>query len=146
MIKEGKNNRQVFLSIANMEENTHNGIRQGFFRLGRVMRLELRREVLKKNKTGIIYTNVRRKFGGLKRIHQSSAKKQTPANLSGNYRSSVRFKISGSQSMEFGIDSGAPYAKFLEDNLNRPGVGNAVFATQKEAQNLFESSIQAEII
>ncbi len=145
MIIEGKNNRQVLLSLENIEENTRRGIRAGFFRLGSLMRANLRRELLNKNKTGRIYKNVRLRTGGIKRLHRASGRGQTPANLSGNYRKNVGFQIRGSQSMEFGVRDGAEYAEFLEDQLNRPGVGNTVKATQKQAQNFFESSIQAEL-
>ena len=47
--------------------------------------------------------------------------------------------------MEFGVRSGAPYAKFLEDGTGkmapRPGLGNSVKATQRNAAAFFESSL-----
>ena len=145
MIKEGKNNREIFLSLENIEDNTRRGIRQGFFRLGRLLELNLRAEVMKKNKTGRIYPAGRTKTGR-KRRHRASAPGQTPANFSGNYRKNIGYQLHGSESMEFGVRDGAPYAEFLEDGTKnmaaRPGVGNTVKATEKDAQRVFESSLE----
>ena len=137
-------NNATFLSLDNIEDNTRRGIRQGFFRLGRALEIELRKELLAKNKRGIVYKNIRTRTGRVKRSHRSSARGQTPANLSGNYRKNVGYQIRASDSMEFGVRDGAPYAQFLEpkDKLFRPGVGNTVKALEKEAQNIFDSSLR----
>lgn len=145
MIKEGKNNREIFLSLENIEENTRRGIRQGFFRLGALLQKNLRKAVIAKNKTGRVYRNGRTKTGR-KRRHRASGPGQTPANFSGNYRKNIGYQIKGSETMEFGIRDGAPYAEFLENGTKnmaaRPGVGNTVKATEKDAQRFFESSIE----
>ena len=148
MIEEDSGNREVFLSLENIEDNTRRGIRQGFFRLGRLMEKNLRAEVIKKNKTGRVYRNGRTRTGR-KRNHRSSASGETPANMSGNYRKNIGYQIHGSDNMQFGIRDGAPYAEFLEEGTSnmdpRPGVGNTVRDTEKDAQNIFDSSIEMNL-
>ena len=143
MIKEGSNNREIFLSLENIEENTRRGIRAGFFRLGPLLRDELRKEVIKKNKTGRIYPAGKTKTGRQRR-HRASAPGETPANRTGNYRRNIGYQLHGSERMEFGVRDGAPYAEILEnkDKLDRPGIGNAVKAKEKDAQRVFESSLE----
>ena len=147
-IREGDNNREVFLSLENIEDNTRRGIRQGFFRLGRLMELTLRREVMSKNKTGRVYRNGKTKTGR-QRTHRASAAGETPANRSGNYRKNIGYQIKGSDSMEFGVRDGAEYAEYLEDGTKnmapRPGVGNTVRDTEEDAQRFFESSIETSL-
>lgn len=149
MIVEGKNNREIMLSLENIEDNTRRGIRQGFFRLGRLLQKNLTKEVGRKNKTGRLYSNGRTKKGR-KRRHRASAAGETPAKLSGNYQKNIGYQIHGSESMEFGVRDGAEYAKFLEDGTKnmepRPGVGNTVKDTQKDAQRFFESSVEGSLL
>jgi len=144
-LKPASGNRKVFLQIDDLKERTERGIRQGFFRLGARLKQELNEEVLKKNKRGKIY--IRKDRAGRRRRHQASARGQTPANRTGNYRRNIGFQIRGSQQLEFGIREGAPYAKFLEDPniLDRPGLGNAVKATTRDARGFFDSSLDAEL-
>ncbi len=148
MIQEGSNNREIFLSLENIEENTRRGIRQGFFRLGRLLEKNLRKETIKKNKTGRLYRNGRTATGR-KRRHRASAPGQTPAKRSGNYTKNIGYQIKGSETLEFGIRDGADYAKFLEDGTKnmeaRPGIGNTVKDTEKDAQRFFESSLASEL-
>lgn len=147
MIKEGSNNREVFLSLDNIEENSRRGIRQGFFRVGHLLERNLRKETIKKNKTGRFYS--RRTKSGRKRRHRASAPGQTPAKFTGNYRKHIGFQIKGSESMDFGIRDGADYAEFLEGGTRnmkpRPGVGNTVKETEKDTQRFFESSLANEL-
>jgi len=149
MIKEGSNNREVFLSLDNIEENSRRGIRQGFFRVGHLLERNLKKEIIRKNKTGRIYKNIRTRSGTRKRRHRASAPGETPAKLSGNYRKNVGFQIRGSESMDFGIRDGADYAEFLEGGTKnmdpRPGVGNTVRDTEKDTQRFFESSLASEL-
>lgn len=147
-LEEANSNRDVFLSLENIDENTRRGIRQGFFRLGQLLHMNLRKEVIKKNKTGRIYHNGRTKTGRRRR-HRASSAGQTPANFSGNYRRHIGYQIKGSESMEFGIRDGADYAVFLEDGTKRmaarPGVGNTVKDTEKDAQRFFDSALESEL-
>ena len=143
----GRDNRKVFLQIDDLNERTDRGIRQGFFRLGARLKQKLNEDVLKKNKRGRIYT--RKDRAGRRRRHQASSPGQTPANRTGNYRRNIGFQIRGSRQLEFGIREGAPYAVFLEDGTGRmkprPGVGNAVRATTRDARGFFDSSLEAEL-
>lgn len=146
-----KKNRRVELHIRNLREMTVRGIRQGFFRLGSALKVELNAEVLKKDKKGRVYI-VRTRGGqrgiGKKRRHRSSAAGQTPANLTGNYRRSIGYQIHGSDKLEFGIREEAPYAKFLESGTSRmqarPGLGNTVTKFQGQADEYFTDSLQKE--
>ena len=149
IIESGKQNKEVFLSLDQIEDRTRRGIRQGFFRLGALLQKELRSEVMKKNKTGRLYTAGRTKKGRQRR-HRSSAPGETPANWTGNYRRNIGYQIHGDKSMEFGIRDGADYALRLEEGTKRmearPGVGNAVKATEKDAQRFFDSSLESEFL
>lgn len=141
-------NDRVFFQLSKADDKTKRGIRQGFFRLGARLKLEMNRAVLAKNKSGRVY--IRTDRSGRRRLHRASAPGQTPANRTGNYRRNIGFQIRGSKQLEFGVRNGAKYAVFLEKGTSRmkprPGVGNAVKATTRDARNFFESSLQTELI
>lgn len=145
-IEDSKNDR-VFIQIDDLENRTRRGIRQGFFRLGSRLKQELNKQILAKNKTGRIY--IRKDRAGRRRRHRASAPGETAANRTGNYRRNVGFQLRGAQQLEFGIRNGAKYGVFLEKGTKkmepRPGLGNAVKATTKDARNFFDSSLDAEL-
>ena len=140
-------NDRVFVQLFESDDRTSRGIRQGFFRLGARLKQEMNKEVLKKNKSGRVYT--RKDKAGRRRRHRASGPGQTPANRTGNYRKNIGFQIRGTRQLEFGVRNGADYAGFLERGTSkmkaRPGVGNAVIATTRDARGFFESSIQSEL-
>lgn len=146
-LTESAANQKVFLQIDQLEQRSERGIRQGFFKLGSRLTQELRQELLKKNKRGRVY--IRKDRAGRRRRHRASAAGQTPANRTGNYRKNVGYQIRGSQQLEFGVRNGAEYAKFLEDGTSRmaarPGIGNAVKATARDARSFFDSSLEREL-
>ncbi len=146
-LKSAPSNTQAFLQIDTLDNRTQRGIRQGFFRLGSRLKQELNKEVLKKNKRGRTY--IRKDRAGRRRRHVASAPGQTPANRTGNYRRNVGFQLRGSQQLEFGIREGAPYATFLENGTKkmepRPGMGNAVKSTTRDARTFFDSSLETEL-
>lgn len=145
--KAPSENRKVFLQIDQLEERTNRGIRQGFFRLGARLKQEMNKEVLKKNKQGRVYLSKDR--AGRRRRHRASAPGQTPANRTGNYRRNIGYQLRGASELEFGVREGAPYAEFLEEGTRRmsprPGVGNTVKATEREARTFFEGSLDTEL-
>lgn len=153
-LEEPNKNRDIFLSLENIDENTRQGIRQGFFRLGRLLQMNLRKEVIKRNKTGRVYSAGKTKKGRQRR-HRASAPGETPANRSGNYRKNIGYQIHGSESMEFGVREGVEYAVWLEEGTKdkngnvkiapRPGVGNTVKDTEKDAQRFFDSALESEL-
>lgn len=145
--EEDTRNDRIFAQIDDLENRTRRGIRQGFFRLGSRLMQELNKQVLAKNKTGRTY--IRKDRAGRRRRHKASARGETPANRTGNYRRNRGFQIRGSQQMEFGIREKVPYAKWLEEGTRRmaprPGLLNTVRATTRDAQNFFDSSLDTEL-
>lgn len=145
--KEDSGNNRVFVQIDDLDNRTQRGIRQGFFRLGARFKQELNKQVLEKNKTGRTY--IRRDRAGRRRRHVASAAGQTPANMTGNYRRNIGFQLRGAQQLEVGIREGAPYAKFLEEGTRRmaprPGVGNTVKSTARDARTFFVGSLMKEL-
>lgn len=148
-MKQGATNRTAIIAIEDIEKRTARGMRQGFFDLGDDLNAELSKQMLAKDKRGKVY--VRRIRGGARRRHRASAPDQTPANQSGRMRRARGYQLSGSDQLEWGIRSGkgADYAKFLESGTGRmsarPGLGNTVTATQRNAHNDFSSNIEREL-
>lgn len=140
-------NRRVFINISSLSEHTYRGIRQGFFQIGHDLVRTAKRDVLKKPKSGRTYL-IRR--GKTRRRHVASAPGESPANISGKYRKSIGFKIKGSSQLIFGAGSpSVEYAKFLEKGTSkmepRPGLGNAVKATERNARQYFVTGIERSI-
>jgi len=143
-IKGGKDNKKLILGISDIPNLTRRGIRQGFFVLGKDLKKTANKQILQKPKGGRTYL-VRR--GKTRRRHVASAPGESPANLSGEYRKSVNFKIIGSQRLIFGAgNSKVGYAEFLETGTKnmsaRPGLGNAVKAVQRNAMTYFTNNIK----
>lgn len=146
-IKEQRQNRIVLLKIANLSKMTRAGIRQGFFRLGNDLKKTASKQILKKPKSGRVYL-IRR--GKITRRHVASAPYESPANLSGDYRKTIDYKIVGTSRLIFGAGSSkVKYAKYLElgtkNMLPRRGLGNAVEAVQKNAVQYFSNGISGAI-
>lgn len=133
------NSNQVFYNIGRTGEATKIGIRKAFHKIGRDLKGEFKRQVLAKNKTGRLY-----KIRG--KLHQSSAPQETPANLTGNYRKSIGYAVSGTE-MAFGND--AEYAGFLENGTSRmrkrPGLRNTIKAQERNTLRHLLESIEDEI-
>lgn len=146
-VKQDRRNREAFIRIKRMDEATRRGMRQGFFQYGKDLVKTASRQILAKPKGGRTYL-VRR--GKTRRRHVASAPGESPANLSGAYRKSIGFKIFGSAQMHFGAgNSKVPYAAFLEKGTKRmqprPGLGNAVEATQRNAVRHFYENIRRNL-
>ena len=77
-----------------------------------------------------------------KRRHQASAKGESPAVITGNYRDSFGFAAVSWHLLEFGNE--AEYAGYLEnpDILDRPGLGNAVRAREGDLFANYVGEIQ----
>lgn len=145
---EDKQNKKVFFQLDQLEERTKRGIRRAFFRLGADLIDTLSKDVLAKNKTGRTY--IRRTRSGARRRHVASAPGQSPANRTGMYRRNRGYKIKGSENMEFGIrEFGEDYPRFLEEGTSkmdaRPGLGNAVSKTTRNADKHFSVEIEREL-
>ena len=143
-IKGAKGNEKILLNTKDIAKQTRRGIRQGFFQLGSELKKTANRQILKKPKSGRTYL-IRR--GKTRRRHVASAAGESPANISGEYRRSINFKLIGSTKLIFGAgNSDVPYADFLETGTknmeSRPGLGNAVKSVQRNARRYFSSNIE----
>ena len=123
------------------------GVRQAWFRAGRLLLTQVQKDVLHKPKSGKVY---RLRQGKRLVNHRASAPGETPANFSGTYRRSMGFQIQGWRRMEFGSRSGtAPYARFLETGTSqmkaRPGIGNALNAQQNRVRSEVDSAIRGAL-
>lgn len=129
--KEDPANRKAQFVIDNTVKLTKIGIRQGFYNVGKNLKASANKDILAKDKTGVIRI-IRR--GKVRRRHQASAKGETFANLSGAARRQLGFHVRGDSELEFGFrrDQKTFYTKILETSLNRPALGNAV---KKESGN-----------
>ena len=95
-------------------------------------------------KTGKV-SIIRRGRGGrklsIRRRHVASAKGESPAVITGNYRDSFGFAAVSWHQLDFGNE--AEYAGYLEDPdiLDRPGLGNAVKAREGDLFANYEGEI-----
>ncbi len=145
-LREHPGNKKVFLQINDLDNSTRRGIRQGLFQFGDDLVRTANQQILKKPKSGITRL-VRR--GKTRRRHTASAPGESPANLSGNYRRSIGYKLQGTKGLIFGAgNSEVPYAEALElgNRKNgmkpRPGLGNAVKATERNGIKYLENNIK----
>jgi len=88
---ENRQNNKVFGIIKDIPKLTKQGLRRGMFKAGHGLIGEASRQILKGDKTGIVY--IRRDRAGRRRRHQSSAPGETHANLSGTLRKSLSFHL-----------------------------------------------------
>jgi len=142
---EDRANKRVYAQLDTLEDRTRRGIRQFWFILGKSLLKSFNSAVLKKPRSGRVYRS--RIRGGSRRRHIASQPGESPANRSGFYRKSAGYQIRGSKEMLFG--AAAPYAGFLENGTSkmrpRPGLGNAVAATEGESLINAANSIEREL-
>lgn len=149
--KENRQNNKVFGIIKDIPKLTRKGLRQGMFKVGHSLISVANREILKGDKTGIIY--IRRDKVGRRRRHQSSAPGETHANLTGTLRRSLSFQLRGSSEIEFGygVSSGkeAPDYALIEFGTTkmkaRPTLKNSLNSEQKNMTNYFSGGIMKEL-
>lgn len=141
----GPMNQRAFVQLGDLEDRTRRGIRRFWFFLGKTLVKSFNTSVLKKPRSGRVYT--RRIKGGARRRHVASRAGETAANLTGNYRRSIGYKIRGVEEMTFG--NRAEYAGFLENGTSRmaarPGLGNAVRESEGEGLSGAADFIEQEI-
>ena len=154
-IQSDRGNERVFVRMTGIEQATRRGIRLAWFDLGRDLKSEANREILRRPKSGRTYI-VRSRSGGRRR-HVASAPGETHANLTGRLRRSISWKVHGTDSMDFGygasttLRTAAPrYSPFVEFGTRRmderPSLENAINVTQREAEQNFERAITREIL
>lgn len=137
-------NKKAQIQIDNTIRLTKKGIRQGFYNLGKVLRGTASKDILAKDKTGIIY-RIRR--GKIIRNHQSSAESETFANLSGAARRSLGFDVRGANELEFGFRKAEEtfYTKILEGSLNRPALANTVTKESGNTVMIMETELKKAV-
>ena len=136
VIKLTSSGRRTMKSLRNMRETTIKGIRQGFYNAGKDLRKTASDNILKRGRGGKVY-----KIKG--RRHTASIAGESAANISGTYRRSIGFQVSGGDHMIFSAD--APYAGFLEFGTNkikpRPALQISIQANEKNIENHLEREI-----
>ena len=129
--------------LKEIQIRTRRALRQGMYRIGKDLESTLKRDILKKPKSGRTYTY--RTASGRRRKHIASAAGETVANRSGNYRRSVGFKV-GHEKIEFG--AGAEYAGFLENGTPRmaarPSLKNTIKSKSKDMRGDIISALERE--
>lgn len=153
-VRQGRDNARIFARLASVEGGTRKAIRQSWFGLGQDLRREANKEILRRPKGGHTYI-VRSRSSGRPRRHVASAPGETHANLTGDLRRSLSWKVHGVDSMDFGYGlvagtrRNAPkYAPFVEFGTRRmaarPSLANAIDATQADAEQHWEENMFRE--
>lgn len=153
-VRQGRENERVFANLASVEGGTRRAVRQTWFGLGQDLRKEANREILRKPKGGNTYT-VRSRTTGRPRRHVASAPGETHANLTGDLRRSLSWKVHGHDSMDFGYGlvpgtgrNEPKYSAYVEFGTRRmaarPSLANAIDATQADAEQHWEESMFRE--
>jgi hypothetical protein len=151
-VKESPSNNAVLVDIANLGPDMRNGIRHGFFALGKQLKLDVNKEILRKPKGGRTY--LVRGPSGRRRRHVASAPGETHANQSGTLRKSLGWKVRGYSTMTFGygVEGRNPepkYAAFVENGTSRmkarPSLKLGIKRNLRHADKLFVNSINKQV-
>lgn len=166
--KAAPGNAATWNKLATVSQGYRQGIRRGWFQLGKDLKKEANREILHGKKTGHIYKAVGKKIAprrARRRFrHQASAPFETHANLSGDLRRSIGWKVEGFSTRKFGYGvSGRPtpeYAPFVEFGtfgeasrsgaqaarmFPRPSLENAIKARERKGIPSFVRYVGREI-
>lgn len=146
-------NARVFRELGEVVLRTNRAIRMMWFDLGDELLNRAQTEILKGRKTGRVYLIRGRSAGGATRVrrHRSSAPGETHANLSGELRRAVSWKVHGNGDMSFGYGltrSSPLYDVFVEFGTSRmgarPSLGNAVDDIRGSVQPRFSERMNRE--
>jgi hypothetical protein len=151
-------NSKPFMKIMKLRSKTKKAVRASWFDLGRDLKNEANKEILRKPKGGKTYW-IRTQSGRRKR-HVASKPGETHANLSGTLRRSISWKVHSYQRMEFGYgfatnsSNRAPVYDFvIEDGFNfkdgrkikpRPSIANAVGKVKRNTKIKFQKQMLKE--
>lgn len=125
--------QKVVLGIKNLKRNMKQGLRLGLFESGVVLKSWLKQDMLG-TKTGIKYKSLRKR---------SSAKGESPASQTGDLRNSINFRVTGWDKLVFGYE--IEYGKYVEENLNRPGLKNSIENNEGVIRNNLNRKIKEQI-
>lgn len=141
---EDRRNARVNELLDDATVNIKRTIRQGFFQLGKDLKITANKEILRRPKKGRVYYI--RTRGGRSRRHVASAPGETHANITGALRRSIGWVVAGSESLTFGygVDPRGPApdrAEWLEFGTTRmkarPSLQNAMKDTERNAEVYF---------
>jgi HK97 gp10 family phage protein len=125
-LKATKETRSVLVKVPKHVKLHKKGIEQAHYDIGDEVVKRNRKLIKSGPKTGRIYRFSARKWKALGlgeppaakyRVHQASAPKEAPANLTGNLAKSADYKVHGWETMSVG--QSAEYAEFLEFGTRR---------------------------
>lgn len=130
-----------------LPEKAKQGIRHGLYQFGKILRNDIRTEMLKP-KSGREYT-IRRGRRGRRFRHIAAADGETPANITGKLRKSTDHVTSGYEEMRCGYDNSQDYGKYLELGTRKmnakPGLRNSVNKLELQGVNLIQDKINEAI-
>jgi hypothetical protein len=148
-------NTKVFKILSTLRPRTRESIRRTWFAVGRDLKNEANKEILRTPKSGTTYI-IRSKSGRARR-HVASAPGETHANLSGDLRKSIGWKVHGAERMDFGygfstIEStrSPEYDHVIEDGFQfkdgreikpRPSIANAIQSVKRSTQDHFRKAM-----
>jgi hypothetical protein len=132
IIERGETGK-VLVDVGDIKNRFDQGIRDAFFDQGSRNVRYTRKEILKRNKTGRLYM-----IKG--KLHRASAPGEYPANLTGELRKGVDYKVRGSNSMEFG--DRAKHGKYLELGTKNMEPREHIVATVEKRQVDFINALE----
>lgn len=147
--------RDVMRRLKQGDKRIKRGIRKGWFRVGRDWKSEANQATLQKPKGGRVYFV--RGPSGRRRRHVASAPGESHANLKGDLRKSLSWKVRGSDELDVGYGVAgreAPdYAGAIEfGKTNRPNtieprptIQNAVDKVSRNAEQALADAVEAEM-
>jgi HK97 gp10 family phage protein len=148
-MKAEPSNEKAIKSVDEIAKRTHEGIRQGFFKLGKDLREEAKRLITEPPKTGRIY---RVRIGGKIVLHQASAAGEAPANMTGALKSTVGYDVSGANQITFGAGNKdkVKYAGYLENGTKkmakRPYLKPAIEKSKARAFEHLKTEIEYRLV
>lgn len=157
-VKQDDKSGSILVNICNIKSSSVNAIRKAFYYIGKDLKQVSNDMILSKNKSGKIYSV---RLGKTRKLHQSSASGEAPANLTGNLRKSIGFEVRGGSQLEFGSRSGPPsaglspkqnvadYAAALEVGSSRvaarPYLSPSIEKNRRNTTEHFERELEREL-
>ncbi len=154
-VKLDPDSKKVFVKLELNATGTRRALRQAWFEVGRHVHRTTNREILRRPKGGRTYL-VRSRSSGRRRRHVASAPGETHANMFGDLRKSLGWKIRGDQGGEFGygarpgtkvpayagaIELGPPGRK----DAARPSIKNGITASARDIEVTLADHIEREL-
>ena len=148
-------NEKVFGDVRLNATGTRRALRQAWFEVGRHLKATANAEILRRPKGGRTYF-IRSRSSGKLRRHVASAPGETHANMFGDLRKSLGWKIRGDQGGEFGYGA-APGSKVpdyagaielgrLDGSIEpRPSIGNALDASARDIEVTLADHIERSL-